>query len=88
MRDSAVDLTTDSYQFWVAHLNLQVTINRIYGLQEKCKNMVICFQSPLVHSLDLAQNCRQIVGISMGTDCAPLIADLFLFCNDRDFSDS
>ena len=21
----------------------------------------------------------------MGTDCAPLIADLFLFCNERDF---
>ena len=24
-RDSAVKLTTDSYQFWVAHLNLHVT---------------------------------------------------------------
>ena len=23
---------------------------------------------------------RQIVGISMGTNCAPLVADLFLFC--------
>ena len=21
----------------------------------------------------------------MGTDCAPLVADLFLFCNERDF---
>ena len=28
---------------------------------------------------------RQIVGIPMGTDCAPLIADLFLFCYERDF---
>ena len=28
---------------------------------------------------------RQIVGISMGTNCAPLVADLFLFCNERDF---
>ena len=28
---------------------------------------------------------RQIVGIQMGTDCAPLIADLFLFCYERDF---
>ena len=29
---------------------------------------------------------RQIVGISMGTnyaDCAPLVADLFLFCCER-----
>ena len=28
---------------------------------------------------------RQIVGIPMGTNCAPLIADLFLFCDERDF---
>ena len=28
---------------------------------------------------------RQIVGISMGTYCAPLVADLFLFCYERDF---
>ena len=29
--------------------------------------------------------CRQIVGIPMGTKCAPLVADLFLFCYERDF---
>ena len=28
---------------------------------------------------------RQVVGIPMGTNCAPLIADLFLFCYERDF---
>ena len=28
---------------------------------------------------------RQIFGISMGTDCAPLVADLFLFCYESDF---
>ena len=28
---------------------------------------------------------RQIVGIPMATNCAPLIADLFLFCDERDF---
>ena len=26
---------------------------------------------------------RQIVGIPMGTYCAPLVADLILFCNAR-----
>ena len=31
---------------------------------------------------------RQIVGIPMGTDCAPLVADLFLYCYERDFMDS
>ena len=28
---------------------------------------------------------RQIVGIPMGTNCAPLVADLVLFCYERDF---
>ena len=28
---------------------------------------------------------RQIVGIPMGTNCAPLIADLLLFCYEKDF---
>ena len=31
---------------------------------------------------------RQIVGIPMGTNCAPLVADLFLFCSERDFMKS
>ena len=31
---------------------------------------------------------RQIVGIPMGTNCAPLVADLFLFCYERDFMTS
>ena len=29
---------------------------------------------------------RQVVGIPMGTNCAPLVADLFLFCYERDFT--
>ena len=28
---------------------------------------------------------RQVVGIPMGTNCAPLVADLFLVCYERDF---
>ena len=31
---------------------------------------------------------RQVVGIPMGTNCAPLVADLFLFCYERDFMPS
>ena len=27
----------------------------------------------------------QIVGIPIGTNCAPLVADLFLFCYGKDF---
>ena len=32
--------------------------------------------------------CRQIVDIPMGADCAPLVADLFLFCYAREFMTS
>ena len=31
---------------------------------------------------------RQIVGIPMGTNRAPLVADLFLYCYERDFMTS
>ena len=30
---------------------------------------------------------RQMVGIPMGTNCAPLLADLFLYSNENEFSD-
>ena len=48
----------------------------IYGLVRKCVYIYIRFCSKLY---------RQIVGIPMGTNCAPLVADLFLFCYERDF---
>ena len=31
---------------------------------------------------------RQTTGIPMGTNCAPLVADLFRFCYERDFMKS
>ena len=31
---------------------------------------------------------RQTLGSPMGTNCAPLVADLFLFCYERDFMKS
>ena len=32
-----------------------------------------------------SKSYRQIVVIPMGTNCVPLVADLFLFCYERDF---
>ena len=32
--------------------------------------------------------CGRIVGVPAGADCAPLVADLFLFCYERDFMTS
>ena len=55
----------------------------LWSCQKVCKaltflldNIYIRFGSKLY---------RQIVGIPMGTNCAPLVADLFLFCYERDF---
>ena len=31
---------------------------------------------------------RQVTGISMGTNCAPLLADLFLYAYESEFLDS
>jgi hypothetical protein len=28
---------------------------------------------------------KKVIGIPMGTNCAPLIADLFLYCYEKDF---
>ena len=57
--------------------------NKLWSCQKMCDklhylldNIFIRFGSKLY---------RQIVGIPMGTNCAPLVADLFLFCYERDF---
>ena len=43
----------------------------------------------IIFILDLGPSyTKQIVGIPMGTNCAPLVADLFLYCYERDFMDS
>ena len=39
----------------------------------------------IIITSDLITNYRQNVGILMGTNYAPLVADLFLFCYERDF---
>ena len=42
----------------------------------------------LLHNLFIRFGSKlygQIVGIPIGTICAPLVADLFLFCYERDF---
>ena len=57
--------------------------NKLWSCQRMCDalhyrldNIFIRFGSKLY---------RQIVCIPMGTNCAPLVADLFLFCCERDF---
>ena len=42
----------------------------------------------IIFTSDLVINYRLIVGIPMGTNCAHHVADLFLFCYERDFMTS
>ena len=43
---------------------------------------------PLVYIRFGSKLYRQTIGIPMGTKCALLVADLFLFCCERDFMKS
>ena len=47
-----------------------------------------CHISLIIYIRFGTKSYRQIVEIPMGTNCAPLVADLFLYCYERDFMDS
>ena len=54
----------------------------IHGLVKMYDALTFLLENIL---FDLAPLYRQVVEIPMGTNCAPLVADLFLFCYERDF---
>ena len=76
------------------HLILPVTKDRLSSLLKTQNDInfgpVKRCVKPLIYLLDNIYNrfgtklYRQIVGIPMGTNCAPLVADLFLFCYERE----
>ena len=74
------------------HLILPVTKDRLSSLLKTQND--INFGLALIYLLDNidirfgTKLYRQIVGIPMDTNCAPLVADLFLFCYERDFMTS
>ena len=49
------------------------------------KEETICFLLGNIYIRFGTTLFRQIVSIPMGTNCAPLVAYLFLFCYERDF---
>ena len=60
----------------------------IYGLVRKSCQKVCEALTFLLDNIYIrfgSKLYRQIVGIPMGTNCDPLVADLFLFCYERDF---
>ena len=56
-----------------------------------CGHVIKCVMRSIIYLLDNmfikfgSKLYRQILGIPMGTNCAPLVADLFLFCYEREF---
>ena len=60
----------------------------IDGRVKKSVMPLFIFWTIFLLDLELTKLYRQTIGIPMGTDCAPLVADLFLFCYERDFMKS
>ena len=48
-----------------------------------CKSLSILLDNIYVRFGDAVYS--QVIGIPMGTNCAPVVEDLFLYCYERDF---
>ena len=79
------------------HLILPVTKDRLsslletqndinFGLVKMCEALIYLLDN--IYIIFGTKLYREIVGIPMGTNCAPLVADLSLFCYERDFMTS
>ena len=69
--------------------HLMYTSIIIYGLVKKSVMPLFIFWTTFLLVIRFGTKLyRQTIGIPMGTNCAPLVADLFLFCYERDFMKS
>ena len=55
----------------------------LWSCQKVCEALTFLLDN--IHIRFGSKLCREIEGIPMGTNCAPPVADLFLFCYERDF---
>ena len=58
----------------------------LWSCQKVCEALVYLLDNIFIRSG--TKLYRQIIGIPMGINCVPLVADLFLFCYARDFMKS
>ena len=56
----------------------------VWSCQKVCEALTFLLDN--IYSRFGSELYRQIIGIPMGTNCAPLVADLFLFYYERDFT--
>ena len=67
-----------------SHLETQNDINfGFWSCQNVCEALIYLLDN--IYIRFGTKLYRQTVGIPMGTNCAPLVAHLFLFCYERDF---
>ena len=72
MRPVCLDITSDAVKYY-----------NLWSCQKVCEALTFLLDS--IYITFGSKLYRQIVGIPMGTNCAPLVADLFLFCYERVF---
>ena len=75
-------------RFWcLAYVKRKIRVPSLYGVAWSCQNVcdALTFLLDNIFIRFGTKLYRQVVGIPMGTNCAPLVADLFLFCYERDF---
>ena len=63
--------------------NKKYDSNKCWSCAELCEAFTFLMENIYVQFDGMAY--QQIVGIPMGTNCAPFIADLFFYCYERDF---
>ena len=78
-----------AYFIWLVKMKMPfLLLNNLNDINSanvrKCVMLSIIFWTNLFITFG-SKLCKQIEGIPMGTNCARLVADLFLFCYERDF---
>ena len=59
---------------------------KLWSCQNVCETLVYLLDTVFIRFGTKIH--RQTISFPMGTNCAPLVADLFLFCYERDFMKS
>ena len=72
--------------WWHKHKHKDTKRYKLWSCQNVCEALIYLLDN--IYIRFGTKLYRQIVGIPMGTNCAPLVADLFLFCYERDFMTS
>ena len=92
-------MTRDCEFSWLSLLNIcfnhliKILFNIFNAIFSNVLKSINSNDTLLLHELNIfirfgTKFYIQTIGIPMGTNCAPLVADLFLFCYERDFMKS